>query len=53
MPVGSIERELQVACASLSAAVATVRYDHEHYLDGPAAPRPGQDPFRAVTVLAL
>ena len=53
MPVGSIERELQVACASLSAAVATVRYDHEHYLDGPAAPRAGpEDPFRAVTVLA-
>src|SRR5580704_1276223 len=51
MPVGSIERELQVACASLSASAATVRYDHEHYLDGPAVPRPGQDPFRAVTAL--
>jgi hypothetical protein len=51
MPVESIERELQVACASLSAAAATVRYDHEHYLDGPAAPLPGQDPFRVVTAL--
>jgi len=51
MPVGSIERELQAACASLSAAAATVRHDHEHYLDGPTAPRPGQDPFRAVTAL--
>jgi hypothetical protein len=54
MPVESIEREIQVAYASLSAAVATVRYDHEHYLDGPAgpgAPRPGRDPFRAVTAL--
>jgi hypothetical protein len=51
MPVESIERELQMACASLSAATATVRYDHEHYLDGPAAPRPGQDPFRVVTAL--
>jgi len=54
MPVESIEHEIQVACASLSAAAATVRYDHEHYLDGPedpAAPRPGQDPFRVVTAL--
>jgi DNA segregation ATPase FtsK/SpoIIIE, S-DNA-T family len=51
MPVESIERELQVACASLSAAAATVRHDHEHYRDGPTAPRPGQDPFRVVTAL--
>jgi hypothetical protein len=53
MPVESIEREIQVAYASLSAAAATVRCDHEHYLDGPGAPapRPGPDPFRVVTAL--
>jgi hypothetical protein len=54
MPVESIEREIQVACASLSTAAATVRYAREHYLDGPegpVAPRPGNDPFRVVTAL--
>jgi hypothetical protein len=54
MPVESIEREIQVAWASLSAAAATVRYAREDYLHGPedpAAPRPGQDPFRVVTAL--
>ncbi|MGD0065377.1 MAG: hypothetical protein ABSB76_18260, partial [Streptosporangiaceae bacterium] len=63
MPIESIEGELQVAYASLSAAVATMRHGHERYLDGPAAAppgqaappdqaaRPGQDPFGAVTAL--
>jgi S-DNA-T family DNA segregation ATPase FtsK/SpoIIIE len=51
MPIESIERDLQVAYVQLSAAAATVRYGHEHYLDGPAAPWPGEDPFRAVTAL--
>jgi DNA segregation ATPase FtsK/SpoIIIE, S-DNA-T family len=50
MPVESIERELQVACAELSAAAAAVRHQHEHYLDGPGDPA-GQDPFRVVTAL--
>src|SRR5580693_7088628 len=50
MPVESIERELQVACAELSAAAAAVRHQHEHYLDGPGDPA-GQDPIRVVTAL--
>jgi DNA segregation ATPase FtsK/SpoIIIE, S-DNA-T family len=53
MPIESIERELQVAYASLSAAAATMRHGHERYLDGPAAARPGQDPFGAVTALTV
>ena len=51
MPIDSIEREIQAAYVQLSSAAATVRYGHEHYLDGPAAPRSGEDPFRAVTAL--
>jgi S-DNA-T family DNA segregation ATPase FtsK/SpoIIIE len=48
MPVESIEREIQVACAQLAAAAATVRYAREHDLDGPAAQ---VDPFGVVTAL--
>ncbi|MGD0246418.1 MAG: FtsK/SpoIIIE domain-containing protein [Streptosporangiaceae bacterium] len=51
MPIESIEREIQVGYRQLSAAAATMRYEHERYLDGPAAARPGEDPFRAVTAL--
>jgi len=38
MPIESIEREIQVGYLQLSAAAATMRYGHEHYLDGPGGP---------------
>ncbi len=51
MPIESIERGIQVGYRQLSAVAATMRHDHQRYLDGAAAARPGEDPFRAVTAL--
>jgi hypothetical protein len=52
MPVESIEREMQVACAQLSAAAAAARYQHQHYLDGPAATVDPKTPRPAMTLAA-
>ena len=52
MPVESIEREIQVACAQLSAAAAAMRHAREHYLDGPTVPAAQETPRPAVTLAA-